>query len=124
VEQARKGSDFGSARQALRAAVEPQERFIEETHKDPSLPLRVGIGLDAGEAMPFEGAYRGRALNLAARLKDQARAGQVLATEALIHQAGQMGGLAYVERGLVHAKGFALPVQCFRLRRRDSSYRK
>ncbi len=34
----------------------------------PSLPLRVGIGLDAGEAVPFEGGYRGAALNLAARL--------------------------------------------------------
>jgi len=115
VEKARKGSDFGSARQALRAAVELEERFIEETHKDPSLPLRVGIGLDAGEAMPFEGAYRGRALNLVARLKDQARAGQVLATEALIHLVGQTHGLAYVESGLVHPKGFALPVHVFQV---------
>ena len=102
---------FGSARQALRAAVELQARYVEETQRDPILPLRVGIGLDAGEAMPFEGGYRGRALNLAARLKDQARAGQVLATEALIHLAGQMDGLVYVERGLVHPKGFALPVR-------------
>jgi class 3 adenylate cyclase len=74
---------FASARQALRAAVELQADYGEETERDPSLPLRVGIGLDAGEAIPFEGGYRGRALNLAARLKDQARAGQVLATEAL-----------------------------------------
>lgn len=101
---------FGSPRQALRAAVELQARYTEETQRDPSLPLRVGIGLDAGEAVPFEGGYRGRALNLAARLKDQARAGQVLATEAIIHLAGQMDGLAYAEQGLVHPKGFALPV--------------
>jgi class 3 adenylate cyclase len=39
-----------------------------------------------------------------------ARAGQVLATEGLIHVAGQVDGLAYIERGLVHPKGFALPV--------------
>jgi class 3 adenylate cyclase len=102
---------FGSAREALRAAVELQERFVDAMGRDPSPPLRVGIGLDAGEARPFEGGYRGRALNLAARLKDQARAGEVLATEALIHLAGQAEGLAYIERGLVHPKGFALPVR-------------
>lgn len=102
---------FSSARHALRAAVELQDHFTDETRRDPSLPLRVGIGLDAGEARSFEGGYRGRALNLAARLKDQARTGQTLATEALIHLAGQTDGLAYVERGLIHPKGFALPVR-------------
>ena len=33
-----------------------------------ALPLGVGIGLDAGEAVPVEGGYRGGTLNLAARL--------------------------------------------------------
>jgi class 3 adenylate cyclase len=102
---------FSSARHALRAAVELQDHYIDETQRDPSLPLPVGVGLDAGEARSFEGGYRGRALNLAARLKDQARPGQVLATEALIHLAGQTDGLAYVERALIHPKGFALPVR-------------
>lgn len=34
--------------------VDLQARFVEETISNPSLPLRVGIRLDAGEAMPFE----------------------------------------------------------------------
>lgn len=102
---------FGSARRALRAAVELQERYLAEAERDPSLPLQVSIGLDAGEATPFEGGYRGRALNLAARLKDQARPGQTLASEAVIHIAGQMDGLVYIERGLVHLKGLDLPVR-------------
>src|SRR5437660_82349 len=59
---------FDSARQALRAASALQERFVTETVTDPSLPLAVGIGLDAGEAVPVDGGYRGGALNLAARL--------------------------------------------------------
>src|SRR6266498_4819481 len=50
---------FSSPRQALRASVELEVRFVEETVADPSLPLAVGIGLDAGEAVRVEGGYRG-----------------------------------------------------------------
>ena len=56
---------FGSPRSAIRGAVALQQRFVEETIADPSLPLTVGIGLDAGEAVPVEGGYRGGALNVA-----------------------------------------------------------
>jgi len=47
---------FGSPRSAIRGAVALEQRFVEETIADPSLPLTVGIGLDAGEAVPVEGA--------------------------------------------------------------------
>jgi class 3 adenylate cyclase len=67
---------FGSPRSAIRGAVALQKRFVEETIEDPSLPLTVGIGLDAGEAVPVEGGYRGGALNVAARLCSLARAGE------------------------------------------------
>ena len=46
---------FASSRQALAAAAELQARFADETAADPDLPLHVGIGLDAGEAIPVEG---------------------------------------------------------------------
>jgi class 3 adenylate cyclase len=59
---------FRSARQALRAAVELQTRFRERLDGQPAFPLGIGVGLDAGEAVPIEGGYRGGALNLAARL--------------------------------------------------------
>ena len=59
---------FASARDALRAAVDVQEALVDEVERHPELPLRAGIGLDAGEAVPVEGGYRGGALNLAARL--------------------------------------------------------
>ena len=58
---------FASARQAVRAAVELQQRIATE-----GLPRGVGIGLDTGEAVPVEGGYRGTALNVAARLCAQA----------------------------------------------------
>src|SRR5437016_563784 len=43
---------FVSARQALRASIRLQHRFALETEREPDLPLRVGIGLDAGEVVP------------------------------------------------------------------------
>ena len=52
---------FDSARQAVRAAIALQARFIGETVADPTLPLSVGIGLDAGEAVPVDGGFRGGA---------------------------------------------------------------
>ena len=90
---------FGSARQALRAAVDLQHVLADEVELDPSLPLRVGIGLDAGEAVPVDGGYRGGALNLAARLCSQAGPGEVLASQGVLHLARAIEGLRFVERG-------------------------
>ena len=67
---------FASARQAIRAAIELQRRYRERTDGEPAMPLGVGMGLDAGEAVPTEGGYRGGALNLAARLCSIALPGQ------------------------------------------------
>jgi adenylate cyclase len=90
---------FGSPRSAIRAAVALQQRFVEETIADPSLPLTVGIGLDAGEAVPVEGGYRGGALNVAARLCSRARAGEVLASREIVHLARRIDGIRFTERG-------------------------
>ncbi|MCA1670190.1 MAG: DUF2791 family P-loop domain-containing protein, partial [Thermomicrobia bacterium] len=106
---------FGSARQALRSAVDLQARFTAETEADPSLPLRVGMGLDAGEAVPVEGGYRGESLNLAARLCNLAGPGEVLASEGVVYLGRQVPGVLYSERGLVPLKGFADPVRVIRV---------
>jgi peptide/nickel transport system substrate-binding protein len=92
---------FASARKALRAAVELQERFTGE-----GLPRGVGIGLDAGEAIPVGTGFRGTSLNLAARLSAQAAAGQTLASEAVIHLAAKVEGIAYVDARELKLKGF------------------
>ena len=102
---------FPSPRQAIRAAVELQDRFVEETLADPTLPLGVGIGLDAGEAVPVEGGYRGGALNLAARLCGQAGPGEVLASREIVHLARRVEGVTYADRGEVTFKGLPDPVK-------------
>ena len=101
---------FGSPRSAIRGAVALQQRFVEETIADPSLPLTVGIGLDAGEAVPVEGGYRGGALNVAARLCSLARAGEVLASREIVHLALRVDGVRFAERGQAELKGLDKPV--------------
>ena len=72
--------------------------------------LGVGIGLDAGEAVPVGDGYRGRALNLAARLCARARGGEILVTSELVHLAGAVEGIRFEDRGPVRLKGLSRPV--------------
>jgi ABC-type transport system substrate-binding protein/class 3 adenylate cyclase/streptogramin lyase len=95
---------FDSARGALRSAVELQARVAAE------LPLGVGVGLDAGEAVPVADGYRGGALNLAARLCSLAAPGETLATETVLQLARTVDGIRYGERRSERLKGYAKPV--------------
>jgi len=98
---------FESPRAALRCAVELQDAYFDESRLDPYLPLTVGIGLDAGEAVQVGEGYRGSALNLAARLCSAAAAGEVIATEGIVHLAGRVAGLSYAALDGKPLKGFA-----------------
>jgi class 3 adenylate cyclase/DNA-binding CsgD family transcriptional regulator/tetratricopeptide (TPR) repeat protein len=108
-------SVFGSPRQAIRASIELQRRFVEATVADPSFPLPVGIGLDAGEAVPVEGGFRGGALNLAARLCSLAGPAEVFASATVTHLARRVDGVTYADRGSTPLKGFEDPVQVVQL---------
>jgi len=106
---------FTSARQAIRAALDLQERFVAESIADPDLLLPVGIGLDAGEAVPVETGYRGGALNLAARLCGQAGPGEVIASREVTHLARRIDSVRYEDRGSVELKGLTEPVPIVRI---------
>lgn len=111
---------FSSVRQALQAAVAMQEHFLQATKANLKLPLPVGIGLDAGEAVPVETGYRGAALNQAARLCSLAGAGEVLVSEIVTHLARKVEGLAYRPWGTAELKGFTDPVRIISVHRASS----
>jgi DNA-binding NarL/FixJ family response regulator/class 3 adenylate cyclase len=106
---------FKSPREAILAAVELQSRFVDEATREPDLPLLVGIGLDAGEAVAVEGGYRGGALNLAARLCSLAGPGQILASQEVAHLARAMAEVTYIEQGETRLKGLPDPVHVVRI---------
>jgi YVTN family beta-propeller protein len=101
-------SVFGSARQAIRAAVELQTRFRSS---DVGFPLGIGVGLDAGEAVPVAGGFRGGALNVAARLCSIAGPGEILATDTVTSLARYIEGIRVKERRAVRLKGLERPVR-------------
>jgi len=105
---------FPSPRQALRAAAELQMTFADECDRRPHLPLRVGIGVDAGEAVPMDGGYRGGPLNLAARLCAQAGAGEIIVSMSVFLLARPLEGISFEELGEAELKGMADPVPIFR----------
>ena len=109
-------SVFDSARQGLHAAVELQAAFREETQADPSLPLMVGIGLDAGEAVavgggiPRRGLEHGRpALCAGWRWRKDRR------QPRLIHLTAAMPGLTFVDLGPRELKGLPQAVTPMRV---------
>ena len=104
---------FTSARAAVRAAVDLQAVYMDETTIEPQLPLTAGIGMDAGEAVPVEGGYRGAALNLGARLNKRASVGEVLVSEGLVHLIGVVDGIRLEEQGEAEVKGISRPVKIF-----------
>ena len=106
---------FSTTRRSIRAAIELQARYLAETTSDPTMPFPVGIGIDTGEAVPVAGGFRGRALNLAARLCGAAKAGEILATREAIHLAGQMDGVHVEDRGVSSFKNIAEPVSVMRI---------
>jgi predicted ATPase/class 3 adenylate cyclase len=102
---------FTSARGAIRAALALQDRLVP----GELIPLGAGIAVDAGEAVPVEGGYRGRALNRAARLCAEARAGEILVSDTVAGIAGTIEGIHFAERPVGDLKGFSAPVSALRV---------
>ena len=102
---------FSSARRAIRAAIELQRAFRRQSEGGSLFPLPIGVGLDAGEAVPIEGGYRGAALNTAARLCSLAQPGQILATETTVALSQKVEGIRFRERRAVRLKGLEKPVR-------------
>jgi adenylate cyclase len=68
------------------------------------------VGLHAGPVLFQEGDYFGRTVNLAARIADYARQGEVLVSQDVVDASGE-SGLGFREIGPVELKGIPEPVR-------------
>ena len=91
-------------------ASEPGTTFVE--------PLRIRVGLNAGEPIEEDGDLFGATVILAARIAARADGGEILVANA-VRELCSGKGFLFADRGDFVAKGFEEPVRVYEVRWRD-----
>ncbi len=111
-------ASFPSASGALGCAVAIQRRLAAHNESNPDTPIRVRVGLNAGEPVAEEDDLFGSAVQLAARVAAQAEAGQILVSDVV-------KGLAvgkefhFADEGEVLLKGIEEPQRLYEVQWRE-----
>ena len=101
---------FPSVAGAIECGVQIQRRLADEA--GVAFPLRVRVGMSAGEPVTDHTDFFGAAVQLAARLADRADPGTVLVSST-VRDLALGKGFVFRKRGRVRPKGFAESVQVF-----------
>ena len=112
-------ASFGSATQALQCAIAMQRAFAER-NESAEEPIKVRIGLNAGEPIAEDdpggrGDLFGTAVNMAARIAAQAAAGEILASN-VVRELVAGKGFLFNDRGDTELRGFEDPVRVYEVR--------
>ena len=102
-------ASFGSVRAALACAVAIQQGFAAHNTSHPEPPLRVRIGMSAGEPVAEGDDLFGAAVQLAARLCDYARPG-VVVVSSVVRDLAIGKGFTFGPGGEATLKGLPVPV--------------
>jgi class 3 adenylate cyclase len=105
-------ASFPSATQALECAIAIQRAFAQHNESNPDTPIRVRIGLNAGEPVAEEADLFGTAVQLAARICAHADPGQILAP-IVVREVVAGKGFLFLDRGEVALRGFEDPVRLY-----------
>jgi class 3 adenylate cyclase len=111
-------ASFSSATKALECAIAMQLAFAER-NESAEEPIRVRIGLNAGEPIAEDEDLFGTAVNLAARICGHAEAGQILAP-IVVRELAAGKQFLFADLGETALRGFEDPVRLFELRWRES----
>lgn len=104
---------FPSARPAVACGLGITAAAARYSEIHPDRPIRVGIGINAGETTQHDDGFVGTAVNLAARVCSQARAGEVLVTATVRDAVRGMPDLRFAFRGSRRLKGIGESVPLF-----------
>jgi adenylate cyclase len=117
-------ASFPTASRALECAIAVQQGFAERNaslpaHPEPvegrAEPIRVRIGLNAGEPVAEEEDLFGTAVQLAARVCARAEPGQVLVSN-VVRELSAGKGFLFSDQGDIVLRGFEDPVRLYELR--------
>ena len=102
---------FPSVTSAIRTGLAIVGAAEAVSSEDPSLPVRPGIGVHAGEPLEAPEGPIGSAVNTAARICALAAPGKVLVSTTARDLAGGSRDLAFASRGRLSAKGLTEPIE-------------
>lgn len=86
---------FPSARRAIECARAIQQAVASELGPHTEGPIHVRIGLHTGEALREESDFYGRNVVMAARIADEARGGEILASAVVKHLMESAGDVSF-----------------------------
>lgn len=98
-------ASFASVAAAVECAIAIQRSFLSHTEQNPGAPIRVRIGLSAGEPVTEGYDLFGAAVQLAARICDCSAPEQILVSNA-VRELAIGKGFLFADRGEVELKGF------------------
>jgi class 3 adenylate cyclase len=98
---------FPSARRAVQCARAIQEAIESQLGDHADGPIRLRIGLHTGEAIREEADFYGKNIVLAARIADQARGGEILASSVVKQLTDSAGDLGFENERELELDGLA-----------------
>src|SRR5688500_16148731 len=106
---------FPSASSAVRCGLAIVAEAARERATTTDEPLRIAVGIHAGETAESAEDYVGAAINVAARVCGVAREGEVLVTETVRSLTRTLLPGQFVPRGAPRLKGVAEPIPLYRV---------
>ena len=107
-------ASFDEIADALSCSLEIQKGFRSRADAGHPHPMRVRVGMAAGEPVDHNDDIFGSVVNLASRICDAADAGQTLVSD-VVHDVGSQGGFQFETAERLTLKGFSDPTPVFRL---------
>ena len=104
---------FGYVSTAVRCALVIAQSAGRASSEHPDTPIRVGIGIHAGETVETTDGFVGSPVNIAARICAQARAGEVLVSDTVRALTQSILPLRFDSRGRRQLKGVTEPITLY-----------
>ncbi len=109
---------FASVSPAVECAISIQRGIASLNGRSPEVPIRVRIGLSAGEPVEEHHDLYGAAVQMAARICRQAEAGRILVSN-VIRELAIGKQFVFEDRGETTLRGFEEPVRLYEVRWRE-----
>lgn len=109
-------AEFISVLDAVSCAVEIQKAMNKANEAAPDRPMRLRIGVNAGDIMVKEGDIFGDGVNVAARLEGLVKGGEICVSRGIRDHLRHRGGMVFEDLGEQLVKNIAHPIRAFRLR--------